>query len=128
MFGISDHRQGIWFSTALTVDEGLVAVGVGEVDPRPPLSHFHAPRPQQRGAPEKAGGRTVAYVLGVVPGGVAMDHGQWIVRLPVQLLASLVEADQRPRRVQGALVDVEDVLHPGEEGGVRFGSDAPFLL
>ena len=79
-----------------------------------------APAAQRLGDQEQVG-HAVARVLVVVARRLPRRGGQRRARLAEQLLAGLVQADQRARRVVGPVVDVEHVLHVPDELGVGFG-------
>ena len=71
--------------------------------------------------------RMDALVLVVVAGRKAWLHRLWRAGFLDQLLRDFVEADQRPRRIVRARVDVEHVLHRRDEGSVRFRRNHPIV-
>src|SRR4029077_19433869 len=67
-------------------------------------------------------------VLVVEPLRLARRRRQRLHDLADQLLAGLVQADQRPLLVVGPVVDLQHVLHRTDKLGVGLGRDAPLLL
>jgi len=55
-------------------------------------------------------------------------HRQGGAGVRKELLAGFIQTDQRPLLIQGALVDVQHVLHAPDELGVLGERDAPALL
>lgn len=47
--------------------------------------------------------------------------------LPEELAAGLVEADDRAQRIEGALIEVEHVLHMPHQGGIGGRRQTPLL-
>jgi len=70
----------------------------------------------------------VPYILAVLAQGLACRHRKRGPRVREELLAGFIQTDQRPLLIQGALVDVQHVLHAPDELGVLGERDAPALL
>ncbi len=73
-------------------------------------------------------GRAVADILVIEPLRLTRLGWQGLHRFADQLLARLVQADQRPPLVVGSVVDLQDILHRTNELGVRLRRDAPLLF
>ena len=73
-------------------------------------------------------GGTVALILVVVPSRVAWLCRDWDTRFIDELLRRLVQTDDRTIRIMWPLVDLQDVLHAGYEGGVGLRRNDPLLL
>ena len=103
------------------VDVDQVADGLGQVERGALLGHRDAALPQVRGAPQEEVGacRGVRTRCRTRAGGRGSGQRRRGRRRAVP--CSLVEADQRPGRVGRAGIDVEDVLHAGDEGGILLG-------
>src|SRR5581483_6069505 len=93
-----------------------------------PLGHLRRPPAQQRLEDHEQVGRAVAHVLVVVAGWLPRRGRQRHAGLADQLHRHLVEADQRPPGVVGAVVDFQHVLHPGYELPALPRRDDPLLL
>jgi hypothetical protein len=84
--------------------------------------------PSHRLAQQEEVADAAPLIFVVDAGGPAGRYGQRRAGLSDQLLAGLVQADDRPRGIGGPLVDVEHVLHAGDERPVRLRRDDPLLL
>ncbi|WP_417564727.1 hypothetical protein [Microbacterium sp.] len=67
-------------------------------------------------------------VLGVLLEIVAGRSGDRVAGVAEQLVRLLVRSHHRDARVERAVVDVQDVLHPGGELAVGVRRDRPALL
>ena len=92
------------------------------------VGHFDMPPSLQWGEQHKQIGGTIALILVVVAGGLAWLCRDWDTRFPDELLRRLVQADDGSIRIVSPLVDLQDVLHAGYEGGVGLRWDDPLLL
>src|SRR4051794_21316995 len=101
---------------------------LGEVHGGPPIGDTDGTPAQERFGDHEEVGRAVAGVLVVVPLGLARLGRDRLDHLADELLARLVEADQRPLLVVGPVVDVEHILHVADELGVGLRRDAPLFL
>ena len=109
------------------VDVGEIAQDVSVVNGRAALGDLDmAPTFERREQHEEIG-RAVALVLVVVTRGLSCSHGLGRARLRDELLARLIEADQRARRIVRPRVDVEHVLHRRDERCVGFRWDHPVV-
>lgn len=70
----------------------------------------------------------VTDVLGVFFAVPARCCGDRVACIGEELVGLLVGAHHRARRIIGALVDIEDVFHPGDELPVRLRRDSPAPL
>src|SRR5271166_5320952 len=73
-------------------------------------------------------GRAIALILIVMPRGVAGLGRDRHARFGDQLLRCLVQAHHGERRVVRPLINLQYVLHAGDEGGVGIRRDDPLLL
>ncbi len=73
-------------------------------------------------------GCAVADVLEVETFRLARRRRQWRSRLADELLTGLVQANHRPIRVEGTMVNLQHVFHRTDKLRVRFRRDAPLLL
>jgi hypothetical protein len=63
----------------------------------------------------------------VAPLWTARSEAKRFAEIGEQLAGALVEADYRALFVVGLLLEVQDLLHPPDEPGARFGRDHPAL-
>ena len=101
----------------LRVIERGMAVGDFDMAPSLQWSEQH----------EQIGG-AVALILVIVPGWLAWLRQDWDTRLLDELLRRLVQADDGSIWIMWPLVDLQDVLHAGYEGGAGLRRDDPLLL
>jgi hypothetical protein len=80
---------------------------------------------KQRLANDEEVGRPVALLLVVITGGVPRADGEWLPYLSHQLLALFVQANLRETLLVGAGVDLKDVLHAPDEGGILLWRNGP---
>src|SRR5260370_34617107 len=66
-------------------------------------------------------GRPVAPVFVIMPGGLSWFRRDRQARFGNELLGRLVDADQRTFRIIRPLINLQDVLHGGHEGGAGSG-------
>src|SRR5262249_31046515 len=93
----------------------------------PPLGDRDVSLARKRLAPQEKIGSSPPFVLVVVASWLSwlgLSRGS---RLSYQLLADLVQADQRVQPGIGPGADAEDVLHPPDEFAVRLRRDHPTL-
>ena len=98
------------------------------VEGRAPPGDLDVPPAQQRGEQQEETAHPLPHVLVVLAGGLPRFGRQRRAAVGEELLAALVQADQGVLGVGGALVDVEDVLHRRDEGGVALRGQTPVLL
>src|SRR5882757_7523325 len=72
-------------------------------------------------------GRPVAPVFVIMPGGLSWFRRDRQARFGNELLGRLVDADQGTFRIMRPLVNVQDVLHGGHEGGAGVRWNDPLL-
>jgi hypothetical protein len=102
-------------------------MGVCPVDAGAPLADHHLSPAGKRLTDQEQVAYPTALVLIVLPGRPARRQRVGRVDLSEQLAAGLIQADLRARRVLGAGVDLQHVLHPPAELAVLLGRDAPAL-
>ena len=95
------------------------STAAGDLDVSPSL--------QWREQHEQIGG-AVALILVVVASGLSRLGRDRHARLLDELFGCFIEADQGAVRIARPLVDLQDVLHAGYEGGVGLRWDDPLLL
>src|SRR6202790_4029400 len=72
-------------------------------------------------------GRPVAPVFVIMPGGLSWFRRDRQARFGNELLGRLVDADQRTFRIIRPLINLQDVLHGGHEGGAGVRGNDPLL-
>src|ERR1700736_2873608 len=72
-------------------------------------------------------GRPVAPVFVIMPGGLSWFRRDRQARFGKELLGRLVDADQRTFRIIRPLINLQDVLHGGHEGGAGVRWNDPLL-
>src|SRR5580700_11409075 len=72
-------------------------------------------------------GRPVAPVFVIMPGGLSWFRRDRHARFGSELLGRLVDADQGTSRIIRPLINVQDVLHGGHEGGAGVRWNDPLL-
>src|SRR3984893_8450149 len=72
-------------------------------------------------------GRPVAPVFVIMPGGLSWFRRDRHARFGNELLGRLVDADQGTFRIIRPLINVQDVLHGGHEGGAGVRGNDPLL-
>src|SRR6202171_1351293 len=72
-------------------------------------------------------GRPVAPVFVIMPGGLSWFRRDRQARFGNELLGRLVDADQRTFRIRRPLINLQDVLHGGHEGGAGVRWNDPLL-
>src|ERR1700674_3176459 len=72
-------------------------------------------------------GRPVAPVFVIMPGGLSWFRRDRQARFGNELLGRLVDADQRTFRIIRPLINLQDVLHGGDEGGAGVRWNDPLL-
>src|ERR1700720_4922165 len=72
-------------------------------------------------------GRPVAPVFVIMPGGLSWFRRDRQARFGNELLGRLVDADQRTFRIIRPLINLQDVLHGGHEGGAGVRWNDPLL-
>src|ERR1700674_5208917 len=72
-------------------------------------------------------GRPVAPVFVIMPGGLSWFRRDRQARFGNELLGRLVDADQGTFRIIRPLINVQDVLHGGHEGGAGVRGNDPLL-
>jgi hypothetical protein len=102
-----------------------VAHHIGPIHGRASLCHFHVPPGQKRSEQHEEGGSASPDILIVLPQCTARLHSKRCPAVGLQLLETLVQADERPFGIEGTLVNVEYILHRTHEGGVLLGRYAP---
>src|SRR5205807_5239646 len=93
-------------------------MAIGYLDPPPAL--------ERREHPEQIG-RPVAPVFVIMPGGLSGFRRDRQARFGNQLLGRLVDADQGTFRIIRPLINLQDVLHGGHEGGAGVRWNDPLL-
>src|SRR5271168_3399976 len=73
-------------------------------------------------------GRPVAPVFVIVPGGPSGLRGDRQTRFGNELLRGLVDADQRAVRIARPLINLQNVFHGGNKGGVLVRRNDPLLF
>ncbi len=114
---------------------GALEVGVAEVfqdlrvvDRGTPIGDLDVAPAFERGEQHEQIGRPLALVLVVVARRLARQHRQRRACLRDELFAGFIEADQRSGRIVRPGIDLEHVLHRGDERGVRFGRNHPVFV
>ena len=92
------------------------------------VGHLDMPPSLQWGEQHEQIGGAVALILVVVAGWLSWLCRDWDTRFLDELLRRLVQADDGAVRIMRPLVDLQDVLHAGYEGGVGLRRDDPLLL
>src|SRR5271157_5656818 len=110
------------------VDVGDLLQDMGVVDGGAPLADLDPPPAFERGEDHEQGGGSVALVLVVVAGWTSRRRDDRRARFDRQLLGRLVEANDGSFWVVRTPVDVEHVLHAGDEVGVGVGRNDPLFL
>src|SRR5512143_3192454 len=98
---------------------------LSEVLSRPPLGDPNRTPARQRREQHGQVGGPVTYVLVVKSLRLSRRHRQWLHHLTDQLCARLVHANQGTPRVEGSMIDFQDVFHPADELGVGRRGNAP---
>src|SRR5215210_1870032 len=114
------YSLGLW-----VVDLYRLLYAVRPVDLRSPLGDADVAPASQRLANDEEVGRSVALVLVVLTGSPPSRDGEWLPYLREKLLALLIQANLREALVVGAGVDLKDILHAPDEGGVLLWRDGP---
>src|SRR5680860_29678 len=104
---------------------GEVAQGMGKVRAPMVVGDGHLPPAKVGSHGQEEIGAAVPGVLGVLLDGASRTERRGGPRLSPQLLARLVETDQRARRIGGTGIDVEHVLHRRHEVGILLRGNAP---
>src|SRR5215210_5644969 len=107
------------------VDVDQLLYEMRPVQLRPPLGDADVTPAGQGFGDDEEVGRPLALVLVVVTGRPSRADGEWLPHLSHQLLALLVQAHLRETLVVGAGVDLEDIFHAPDEGGILLGRDRP---
>src|SRR5829696_3878281 len=94
----------------------------------PPLGDTDVTPAGQGLANDEEVGRPLTLVLVVLTGGPSRRDGEWLPYLSHELLALLVQAHLRETFVIGAGVDLKDILHAPDEGGILLWRDGPLPL
>src|SRR5215218_1871497 len=110
------------------VDVDQLLYAMRPVELRPPLGDADVPPADQGLANDEEVGRPLTLVLIVVTGGPPRGEGEGLPHLAHELLALLVQAHLRETLVVGAGVDLQDVLHAPDEGGILLWRDGPLPL
>src|SRR5271165_6802274 len=110
------------------VDVGDLLQDMGVVDGGAPLADLDPPPAFERGEDHEQGGGSVALVLVVVAGWTSRRRDDRRARFDRQLLGRFVEANDGSFWVVRTPVDVEHVLHAGDEVGVGVGRNDPLFL
>lgn len=121
---VHDQRHPLSLRVALVEQ---MAHAFGPLDTGVVVGHRHAAPILQRRVEQQQVAHPVAFVLAVVAFGVVRGGLDRFAHLLRALLGRFVHADQRPTRIEWALVDVEHTLHLAHEGGVLSCLDAPHL-
>ena len=79
----------------------------------------------ERGEQHEQIGGAIAFVFVVVAGGAPWRHRHGRAGFANQLLAGLVETNQRPIAIMGTGVDRQNIFHRGHESRVRCGRNDP---
>ena len=106
----------------------LQGMGVVDLGAAGRVGYEDLPTAFDRRVGHEGGGTTLAPVFVIVARGPAWTGRLREAFLAQQLLAELVEADQRALRVEWPVIDFEHISHRGDEVRVAFGRDAPALL
>src|SRR5215203_6788663 len=114
---------GLW-----VVDVYQLLYAMCPVELGPPLGDTDVTPAGQGLTNDEEVGRPLTLVLVVVTGGVPRADGEGLPHFAHELLALLVEANLRETLVVGAGVDLKDVLHAPDEGGVLLWRDGPLPL
>src|SRR5215207_8387322 len=111
---------GLW-----VVDVYQLLYAMCPVELGPPLGDTDVTPAGQGLTNDEEVGRPLTLVLVVVTGGVPRADGEGLPHFAHELLALLVEANLRETLVVGAGVDLKDVLHAPDEGGILLWRDGP---
>ncbi len=119
------HQRDLLRLRVVDVDE--ISDGVSPVSHRAPFAHSDVGATREGLQHHEDVGDPVADVFMVIPCRTPRRHRQGPLRFADQLLACLVQTNQRVLRVVRPLIDIQHVLHRADELGTGFARQAPHL-